>query len=240
MCSFGGARTPEGKQRQESGNVPEQEDGLSFGCAQGHPSTSIPWTDETTNHGGSNTIPTASAVGIPSPSPDPFHLPVLHPNISGRKQSWAPPCWQAVFRAQRQQECHSRKEIQPQTDPGMLLLTCHRGNPNSSACGTPPASHDRAWARGSSGELPSHASAWHCKKTPVSPLGKGEKWVWSCKSAPFNPSLHRDLRMCCSRTARIFLLFLKSRGEEKKKSHFSARDSPALTTEQPNCCSSLG
>lgn len=68
-----------------------------------------------------------------------------------------------------------RENTQLQTDPRMLLLTCCRGNPNSSACGTPPASHGRAWARGSSGELPSHASAWHCKETPVSPLGKGKR-----------------------------------------------------------------
>uniref|UniRef100_A0A8D2QJK4 Uncharacterized protein n=1 Tax=Zonotrichia albicollis TaxID=44394 RepID=A0A8D2QJK4_ZONAL len=68
-----------------------------------------------------------------------------------------------------------RENTQPQTDPGMLFLTCRRGNPNSSACGTPPASHDRAWARGSSGELPSHAWAWHCKETRSAPQGKGKR-----------------------------------------------------------------
>lgn len=48
---------------------------------------------------------------------------------------------------------------------------------------------------------------------PPRERGKG---VWSCKSVPFNPSLHRDIRICRSRTARIFLPFLKSRGDKKK------------------------
>lgn len=52
----------------------------------------------------------------------------------------------------------------------------------------------------------------HCQ--PPREMGKG---VWSCKSVPFNPSLHRDVRICRSRTARIFLLFLKSCGDKKKK-----------------------
>lgn len=144
-------------------------------------------------------------------------------NISQMKQIWALLCPAPVGRqysglkGSRNATAGGKKEnTQAQTGLMMLLLTRRRGNPNSSVCGTPPASHDCAWARGSSGELPSHASAWHCKNTPVSPLGKGEKWVWSCKSVPFNPSLHRDIRMCRSRTARIFLLFLKSRGEKKK------------------------
>lgn len=154
----------------------------------------------------------------------PLSLPCFYThNISGRKQSWCPSCSAPVGRqypglegSRNATAGRKRENTQPQTEPGMLLLTCHRGNPNSSACGTPPASHDRAWARGSSGELPSHASAWHCKETPVSPLGKGEKGSGAANLFPSIPACTQTPQSAAQGQQEYFCYF-SSHMERKKK-----------------------
>lgn len=85
----------------------------------------------------------------------------------------------------------------------------------------PPACHGRAWARGSSGELLFHASVWRCKEKPVSPSarkGEGREAFRSCATLSLQSlATQRRSYLCRSRTARIFLRFLKSRGEKKQQ-----------------------
>lgn len=92
MCSFGWGKDSRGKAEAGIWEF-EQEGGLSFGRAQGHPSTAIPCTDEGTKHGENNILQTTWAVGIPSPSPNPSHIPAFIPttfkgaNKAGRQHS---------------------------------------------------------------------------------------------------------------------------------------------------------
>lgn len=228
--------------------MPEQKGGLSFGHAQGHPSTSIPWTDEGTNHEESNILPTTSAVGIPSPSLNPSHFPAfMLPSISGRKQSRAlpVPCssWQAVFGARRQQECHSRREKREHS-------TADR--PQDAAPHLPSRESKlfclwdtSSFSRPCLGSGLFRGAAFSCIGVALQgdtrqPPRKGEEGSGAVNLSPSIPACTETSESAAQGQREYFCYFSSHVERKKKKSHFSARDSPALTTEQPNCCSSLG